>query len=61
MSISAKLALSSSEDSKEDILDAMPGLNYDRWVHYIPKCTFFLLKGQVRHVESKIDPVVIKK
>jgi hypothetical protein len=55
------LALSSSEDSKEDILDAMPGLNYDRWVHYIPKCTFFLLKGQVRHVESKIDPVVIKK
>jgi hypothetical protein len=30
MSISATLALSSSEDSKEDILDAMPGLNYDR-------------------------------
>jgi hypothetical protein len=30
MSISATLALSSSEASKEDILDAMPGLNYDR-------------------------------
>lgn len=29
MSISATLALSSSEDSKEDILEAMPGLNYD--------------------------------
>ena len=32
MSISAKLALSSCEVSKEDILEAMPGLNYDRWV-----------------------------
>jgi hypothetical protein len=30
MSISATLALSSSEASKEDIIDAMPGLNYDR-------------------------------
>jgi hypothetical protein len=29
MSISATLALS-SEDSKEDILEAMPGLNYDK-------------------------------
>jgi len=59
MSISATLALSSSEDSKEDILDAMPGLNYDRWVHNIPKFPISLLKGQVRHVEieSKIDPI----
>lgn len=29
MSISAKLALSSCAESKEESLEAMPGLNYD--------------------------------